>query len=51
MSLRLGVHVGQQNMTMDAMRQLWRKLDEKVDWISAWAVSYTHLTLQTNREV
>ena len=36
MSLRLGVHVGQQNMTMDAMRQLWRKLDEKVDWISVW---------------
>ena len=36
MSLRLGVHVGQQNMTMDAMRQLWRKLDEKVYWISAW---------------
>ena len=36
MSLRLGVHVGQQNMAMDAMRQLWRKLDEKVDWISVW---------------
>ncbi|MBT4491742.1 MAG: LLM class flavin-dependent oxidoreductase [Gammaproteobacteria bacterium] len=36
MSLRLGVHVGQQNMSMDTMRALWRKLDEKVDWISAW---------------
>lgn len=36
MDLRLGVHVGQQNMTMTDMRQLWRKLDEKVDWISAW---------------
>jgi F420-dependent oxidoreductase-like protein len=23
-------------MSMDSMRALWRKLDEKVDWISAW---------------
>lgn len=36
MSVQLGVHVGQQNMSMDTMRALWRKLDEKVDWISAW---------------
>jgi F420-dependent oxidoreductase-like protein len=37
MTLALGVHVGQQNMSMDEMRQLWRKLDTaKVDWISAW---------------
>ncbi|HIG39513.1 MAG: TIGR03560 family F420-dependent LLM class oxidoreductase [bacterium] len=37
MSLQLGVHVGQQNMSMDAMRALWRKLDQaKIDWISAW---------------
>jgi len=37
MSISLGVHVGQQNMTMDAMRSLWRKLDDnRVDWISAW---------------
>ncbi len=36
MSLRLGVHVGQQNMSMDSMRALWKKLDDKVDWISAW---------------
>lgn len=37
MTLQLGVHVGQQNMTMDEMRALWRKLDSaKVDWISAW---------------
>jgi alkanesulfonate monooxygenase SsuD/methylene tetrahydromethanopterin reductase-like flavin-dependent oxidoreductase (luciferase family) len=35
-ALRLGAHVGQQNMTMDAMRALWRTLDEHVDWISAW---------------
>ena len=36
MSVRLGAHVGQQNMSMDTMRALWRKLDDKVDWISAW---------------
>ncbi|MFT7305312.1 MAG: F420-dependent oxidoreductase-like protein [Candidatus Azotimanducaceae bacterium] len=36
MSVQLGVHVGQQNMSMDTMRALWRRLDEKVDWISAW---------------
>jgi F420-dependent oxidoreductase-like protein len=37
MSISLGVHVGQQNMAMDDMRALWRKLDSNgVDWISAW---------------
>lgn len=37
MSISLGVHVGQQNMAMDEMRALWRKLDASgVDWISAW---------------
>ncbi|MBT6245174.1 MAG: LLM class flavin-dependent oxidoreductase [Gammaproteobacteria bacterium] len=37
MSLALGVHVGQQNLTMLAMRKLWKDLDEaRVDWISAW---------------
>ena len=37
MSISLGVHVGQQNMGMDDMRALWRKLDSRgVDWISAW---------------
>ncbi|MFP6814272.1 MAG: TIGR03560 family F420-dependent LLM class oxidoreductase [Pseudomonadales bacterium] len=37
MSISLGVHVGQQNMAMDTMRALWRKLDSNgVDWISAW---------------
>lgn len=37
MALSLGVHVGQQNMAMDALRALWRKLDQAhVDWISAW---------------
>lgn len=32
----LGVHVGQQNMSMDDMRALWRRCDESMDWISAW---------------
>lgn len=34
--LRLGAHVGQQNMTMTDMRALWRRLDAHVDWISCW---------------
>ena len=37
MPLSLGVHVGQQNMSMNEMRALWRKLDTSgIDWISAW---------------
>ncbi len=37
MTLALGIHVGQQNMAMDEMRALWRKLDAaKVDWLSTW---------------
>jgi alkanesulfonate monooxygenase SsuD/methylene tetrahydromethanopterin reductase-like flavin-dependent oxidoreductase (luciferase family) len=32
----LGVHIGQQNMTMDELRALWRRCDETMDWISAW---------------
>lgn len=37
MTVSLGAHVGQQNMTMDAMRTLWRQLDDAgLDWISAW---------------
>ena len=36
-SLQLGAHVGQQNLTMNEMRALWRHLDAKgMDWISAW---------------
>ena len=37
MALSLGAHVGQQNLTMDRLRSLWRKLDQSgFDWISAW---------------
>jgi alkanesulfonate monooxygenase SsuD/methylene tetrahydromethanopterin reductase-like flavin-dependent oxidoreductase (luciferase family) len=35
-AVRLGAHVGQQNMSMKTMRQTWRELDAHVDWISAW---------------
>jgi len=35
-TVRLGAHVGQQNMSMDALRATWRRLDEPLDWISAW---------------
>lgn len=34
--LSLGVHIGQQNLTMDELRALWRRCDESMDWISAW---------------
>lgn len=37
MSPALGVHIGQQNLTMDEMRALWTRCDEAgVDWISVW---------------
>jgi F420-dependent oxidoreductase-like protein len=37
MSLSLGVHIGQQNLSMDELRILWRRLDAAgVDWISVW---------------
>ena len=35
--MQLGVHIGQQNMTMDEMRTLWRRFDAAgIDWISVW---------------
>ena len=37
MTLSLGVHIGQQNLPMDELRSLWRRLDSAgVDWISVW---------------
>ncbi len=37
MTISLGVHVGQQNMSIQELRTLWRDLDQRnVDWISAW---------------
>jgi len=36
-TLQLGAQVGQQNMTMDEMRALWRKFDQGgMEWLSAW---------------
>jgi alkanesulfonate monooxygenase SsuD/methylene tetrahydromethanopterin reductase-like flavin-dependent oxidoreductase (luciferase family) len=35
-ALRLGVHVGQQNMPMAKLRATWRQADPHLDWISAW---------------
>ena len=34
--LALGVHVGQQNATMEELIALWQRLDGTVDWISVW---------------
>ena len=37
MSVSLGVHIGQQNLPIAALRKLWRRLDAaEVDWISVW---------------
>ena len=37
MSIALGAHVGQQNMTADEMRGLWRRFDQEgLDWLSCW---------------
>ena len=37
MPFSLGAHVGQQNMSMDAMRAAWRRLDAAgIDWLSCW---------------
>ena len=37
MSLSLGVHIGQQNLSMDDLRALWRRVaDAGVDWIAVW---------------
>ena len=34
--LRLGVHLGQQNLGIDRLRELWRRFDESLDWLSCW---------------
>jgi alkanesulfonate monooxygenase SsuD/methylene tetrahydromethanopterin reductase-like flavin-dependent oxidoreductase (luciferase family) len=37
MALTLGVHLGQQNSSMDELRSLWRLFDEAgMDWLSLW---------------
>jgi F420-dependent oxidoreductase-like protein len=34
--LRLGAHLGQQRLSMDELRAVWRRLDSTLDWISVW---------------
>lgn len=35
--VKLGVHIGQQNLPMEDLRATWRRADEAgVDWISVW---------------
>jgi len=37
MALQLGFHIGQQNLTILELRQLWTRLDQQgADWISLW---------------
>lgn len=42
MTLSLGAHIGQQNMTIDELRDIWRWLDDPgdgrkgLDWLSVW---------------
>lgn len=36
MKLRLGIHIGPQNISMTDLRRLWRFADEHLDWISVW---------------
>ncbi len=37
MTIQLGAHIGQQNMSTDEMRAIWRRLDEAgLDWLSVW---------------
>ena len=37
MAVKLGAHLGQQNLTIDEIRLLWRRFDSAgLDWISIW---------------
>jgi F420-dependent oxidoreductase-like protein len=37
MPVQLGAHLGQQNLSIDALRALWRRFDAAgLDWISCW---------------
>ncbi len=36
MKLRLGIHIGPQNIEMPDLRRLWRFADQHLDWISVW---------------
>ena len=37
MTLQLGFHIGQQNLSFTELRSLWQRLDQQgADWISLW---------------
>src|SRR5206468_74329 len=37
LKVELGAHTGQQDIELDELRRLWRRLDEAgMDWISVW---------------
>ncbi|MEM9130807.1 MAG: LLM class flavin-dependent oxidoreductase [Actinomycetota bacterium] len=37
MTVQLGAHIGQQNLSMGELRALWRRLDDDgLDWLSLW---------------
>lgn len=37
MTVQLGAHIGQQNLSMEELRGWWRRLDEDgLDWLSLW---------------
>ncbi|MHB8576792.1 MAG: TIGR03560 family F420-dependent LLM class oxidoreductase [Dehalococcoidia bacterium] len=36
MTLRLGIHIGPQNIEMEELRRLWRFADQHLDWVSIW---------------
>ena len=49
MSLRLGLHTGQQNIEMDELRRLWRYADEHgFDFISVWDHFYENPMIDGN---
>jgi F420-dependent oxidoreductase-like protein len=36
MALRIGIHIGPQDIEMDELRRVWRFADEHFDWVSVW---------------
>jgi F420-dependent oxidoreductase-like protein len=36
MPLRIGIHIGPQDVTIDELRRVWRFADQHLDWVSVW---------------
>jgi F420-dependent oxidoreductase-like protein len=36
MPLRIGVHIGPQDIDIDELRRVWRFADQHLDWVSVW---------------